>query len=203
MAASSAVVLEVAVFTVREPRSFDAVQRRTHDDLATLRGYRRGLRLRGLSEGVFADIIAWESLEAAKRASALVQEDPRFAPLVSAIDQLRLYAHYQPSGEVGALIDALGRSPRVEIAAYAVRDVAAQLAAHSAVHEACRTLDGYIGGAPAQQIEDPSRFADLLGWSSVEAHHHAGAVLQARSELSGFFSGIAEMTVFELFSVVR
>jgi hypothetical protein len=43
----------------------------------------------------------------------------------------------------------------------------------------------------------------LVGWEDAQAHDRAGAELQARSELAPFFSGIGEMKVFELFSVVE
>ena len=54
----------------------------THEALATLSGPRAGLRLRGLTDGLFADLVAWDSLEAARLASNTVREDPLFAACV-------------------------------------------------------------------------------------------------------------------------
>jgi hypothetical protein len=219
MSTQPAPVLELAVFTVREPDSFPAIQRQTHEAVATLSGHRAGLRLRGLraptSSGglgsppalrappnLFADLVVWDSLEAATRASNQVREDPRFAPLMTSLAELKLYAHYRLVGDPSALLAELRGAPVVEVAAYAVRDVAAQLEVHGRVHEALRALAGHRGGAPARQVEDPSQFADLIGWEHREAHQRAGAALQARADLGAFFSGLAEMKVFELFSVL-
>ena len=88
------------------------------------------------------------------------------------------------------------------MAAYAVRDVAVHFDVHARVHGALRALPGHRGGAPAHQVEDPGQFADLIGWETPEAHQRAGAALQARDELAAFFSGIGDMKVFELFSVL-
>lgn len=202
MSTQPAPVLELAVFTVREPDSFPAIQRQTHEAVATLSGHRAGLRLRGLTDGWFADLVVWDSLEAATRASNQVRGDPRFAPLMSSLAELRLYAHYRLGGDPSALLGELRGAPVVEVAAYAVRDVAAQLEVHGRVHEALRALAGYRGGAPAHQVEDPHQFADLIGWEHREAHQRAGEALQARADLGAFFSGLGEMKVFELFSVL-
>jgi hypothetical protein len=195
-------VLEVAVFTVRAPESFPAIQRQTHDLFAALDGHRTGLRLRGMTDGLFADLVAWDSLEAARQASNTAREDPRFAALMASIAELKLYAHYQPGVDTAALLASLRRAPVVEVAAYAVRDVAVHLDVHARVHGALRALAGHRGGAPAHQLEDQAQFADLIGWESAEAHQRAGAALQERGDLAAFFSGIGEMKVFELFSVL-
>lgn len=202
MTTSFTPVLEVAVFAVRSPDSFAEIQQRAHTALATLRGHCTGLRLRGGASGSFADVVAWESLEAAQSASVLVRDDPRFAPLMASIVELKLYAHYRVGADVVRLVDALRRAPLVEVAAYAVHDVAVHLAVHGQVHEAVRAEPGFRAGAGARQVEAPDAFADLVGWESAEAHHRAGAALQAQGALSAFFSGIGEMKVFELFSVL-
>ena len=196
-------VLELAVYTVRASESFPALQDQTHDALATINGHRTGLRLRGLTKGLFADLVAWDSLEAARQASDTVREDPRFAALMSSIVDLKLYAHYQVGVDLAALLLGLRRAPVVEVAAYAVRDVAAHLGVHPRVHDALRGLPGHRAGAPAHQVEDPTQFADLLGWDDAEAHQRAGVALQERGEFAAFFSGMRELKVFELFSVLE
>jgi hypothetical protein len=203
MTTPSTPILEVAVFTVRAPDSFAEIQRRTHQALATLRGHRTGLRLRGRAGGLFADFIAWDSLDAAQDASAKIREDPRFSALMAGIEQLRLHAHYQLIADIAALLEDLRRAPIVEVAAYVVHDAAVHLGVHEKVHEGLRTQAGYRAGAAARQVEDPGQFADLIGWENAESHRRAGATLQERSELAVFFSGIGEMKVFELFSVVE
>jgi hypothetical protein len=202
MSTQPAPVLELAVFTVRAPDAFPTIQSRTHDALATLSGYRTSLRLRGMTDGWFADLVAWDSLEAAQQASNAVREDPRFAPLMANIAEIKLYAHHRLGVDPAALLTELRRAPVVEVAAYTVRDVAAHLDVHGRVHEALRASAGHRGGAPAHQVEDPGQFADLIGWDNPEAHQRAGAALQARGDLATFFSGIGEMKVFELFSVL-
>jgi hypothetical protein len=195
-------VLELAVFTVHTPDAFPKVQQRTHEALATLSGHRAGLRLRGVTDGLFADLVAWDSLEAAHRASNTVREDPRFAALMTSIAELKLYAHYQLAVDATALLATLRRAPVVEVAAYAVRDVAVHVDVHARMHDALHALAGHRGGAPARQVEDPAQFADLIGWEDAKAHRYAGAALQERSDLAAFFSGVGEMKVFELFSVL-
>jgi hypothetical protein len=202
MSTQPAPVLELAVFTVRDPVTFPAIQRQTHEAVATLSGHRAGLRLRGLTDGLFADLVAWDSVEAATRASNQVQVDPRFAPLMTSLAELKLYAHYRVDVDTAALLAQLRRAPVVEVAAYGVRDVGVHMDVHGRVHDALRALVGHRGGAPARQVEDPSQFADLIGWEDAEAHQRAGAALQARGDLGAFFSGIGEMKVFELFAVL-
>jgi hypothetical protein len=202
MSTRPAPVLEIAVFTFRAPDAFPALQERTHEALATLPGHRAGLRLRGLTPGLFADLVAWDSLEAAQQASATVAADPRFAALLDGIAELRLHAHYRLGLDPATLLDALRRAPMVEVAAYAARDVALQREWHDRVHDALRALPGHHGGAPGQQVEDPEQFSDLVGWQDPEAHQRAGAALQGRDELSPFFAGLGALQVFELFSVL-
>lgn len=79
MSLSSAPVLELAVFSVHAPTEFPSTHHRTHDALATRSGHRTSLRLRGMTDGVFADLVAWDSLHAAQQASNTVRDDPRFA----------------------------------------------------------------------------------------------------------------------------
>jgi hypothetical protein len=155
-----------------------------------------------MTAGLFADLVAWDSLEAAQQASNTVREDPRFAALMTSIVEIKLYAHYQLRVDPTALLAELRRAPVVEVAAYAVRDVAVHLDVHGRVHEALGARAGHRGGAPAQQVDDPGQFADLIGWDNLEAHQRAGADLQARGDLVSFFSGIGEVKVFELFSVL-
>jgi hypothetical protein len=203
MSPTSTPVIELAVYTVRSPDAFPTTQHQMHEALATLSGHRTGLRLRGMSHGLFADLIAWESLEAAQQASNTAREDARFAPLMNEIIELKLYAHYRVGVDASLLLAKLREAPLVEVAAYAVRDPEVHDEAQAWLHEALRATSGHRGGAPARQVEDPVQFADLVGWEHAEAHEHAGATLQQREDLAAFFSGIGAMTVFELFSVLH
>ena len=116
----NSVIPKASVFTVRAADAFPAIQHRTHAALATLRGHRASLRLRGMSDGLFADVVAWDSLEAAQQASNTVREDPRFSALMSSIMELKLYAHYQLGVDPAALLAELRRAPLVEVAASTV-----------------------------------------------------------------------------------
>jgi hypothetical protein len=132
-----------------------------------------------------------------------VQKDPQFAPLMSSIDKILVYGHYDLPVEPRSFLDALSHAPVAEIAAYGVRDTGAHHAVHARVHEVLRSHQGYRAGAPGQQREDASQFLDLIVWDSAQAKERAGAALPAVPELAGFFGGIAEMKVFELFTPVR
>ena len=76
-------VLEIAVFTVRAADAFPAIQHRTHAALATLRGHRASLRLRGMSDGLFADVVAWDDKPAAREGCAVPLVDLHDANLAS------------------------------------------------------------------------------------------------------------------------
>ena len=193
-------VLEIAVFAVNDPSQFPPIQRRAHEALATQPGHLTGVRLRGLSDETFADLIAWESFEAAQRAASVVQQDARFSELMASIAQLRLYAHYRLTTDLVSLLDALRGAPVVEVAAYEVHDLATLTSVHGQVHDALRTRPGYCAGAPAAQIEHPSQRADLVGWMSAADHERAGQTLQARPELAPFFASVGPMHVFSLYS---
>lgn len=196
-------VLELAVYTVHEPDSFGAIQRQTHQAITTLQGNRGSLALCGRTGGLFADLVAWESLEAARVAADAVRMDSRFAPLMTAISQLRLYAHYVPSVNAETVLGELRSAPFVEVAAYAVADVVTHAGLQSLVHRALRAEAGYRGGTAARQHEDPRQFADFLGWENEVSHDRANETLQAREEFQPFFAGISEMSVFELFRVLE
>lgn len=194
-------LLEIAVFNVRSAEQFPAVQESIHGALATLPGFRTSLRLRGRTNGLFADVVAWESLAAAERASLVVREDPRFAALAGSIAELQLYGHYTTVADVD-LFALLRPVPVVELAAYAVRDPAIHRDVQRRVHEALRAVVGYRCAASLQQVQGNAHFADLVGWDDANAHRRADTALQQRRDLSPFFSGIEQTKVFELFSVL-
>jgi heme-degrading monooxygenase HmoA len=195
-------VLEIVVFTVRAPGAFHELQRRTHAEVAMFTGYHSSLRLQGATSGLFADVVAWTSLEAAHRASAQLREDPRFAAMLASIERLAHYAHYRTAADLDALLDGLRGAPRVELAVYGARDPAAHHGAQARLHEALKGWPGYRIGAAARQVEEPDQFADLIGWESDEAQRSASAALQTRADHAAFFAGIGEMKVFERFTVV-
>jgi hypothetical protein len=103
-------VLEVAAYTVHDPATFATTQHHMHTAIATFSGHRAGLRLRGMNAGWYADLVAWESLESAQRASDAIREDSRFADMMAGIANLTLYAHYQTGVDALMLLTALWAS---------------------------------------------------------------------------------------------
>jgi hypothetical protein len=196
-------VLELVAFKVHAPDAFPEVGQQAHRVLSSLDGCCESLQLADLSQDLFADLVIWTSLEAAQDASRVVAEDPRFAALRANIAELRLYAHYQLGAEPGVLFEALRAAPVIEIAAYGVRDIAAQQEVHPLLHEALRGMSGHKGGAPAQQLEDPSQFADVICWGDLEAQALASDAMMARAELAPFLAGMEEMKLYHLFTVLR
>jgi hypothetical protein len=198
---TSAAVLEVAVYAVRDPNRFGDVQRTAHKQFASFAGFQASVRLRSSANpAVFADLVAWQSLEAASEAAASAQKDPRFAPLFSAIDEMRLFAHYEIGTDQAHTIKALADAPLVEVAAYAVADVGVRAELHPQLHERLKNRPGFRGGRPGIQREDARQTLDLVGWESAAAHKQADVDLQAMPELSKFFSILGDVKVFELFA---
>lgn len=192
--------LEVAVFTVNKPQDFGAIQATTHELLAKVPGFIRSVRLRSSSSAaLFADLVAWESLATATAAAKQVQQDERFVPLMSGIEQIRLYGHYEIAAEPSDLLFGLNGAPIVEIAAYGVKDQAAVKEVHPKVYETLRGHHGYRVGAPGQQHEDRSQFLDVIAWASPDDCQRASQALQSVTALAPFFGALGEMKLFELF----
>lgn len=197
----SKAAVEVAVFTVRSPDSFEAVQRQTHAELRTLGGFRESLRLRGTtSRGLFADIIVWDSLEAAQEASARVEEDPRFGALRTSLDQVCLYAHYAPYD--GRVLERLGEAPVVEITAYTLRSSGALAEGHEQIGTELRRQPGYLVGGSWRQLEDSNQFVEIVGWERTEDCEAASAALRTRPHLANLFARMGPPSVSGRFAPI-
>jgi hypothetical protein len=89
-------VLEIAVYTVHTAaaESFPSIQLAVHQLIASMPGFRASSRLRGLDDAaVFADVIEWDSLEAAESAAAKVPSLQGAEGFLSAINVMRVFTH--------------------------------------------------------------------------------------------------------------
>ncbi|MBE9109864.1 hypothetical protein IQ273_10630 [Nodosilinea sp. LEGE 07298] len=194
--------LEVAVFTVKELEKSDALQKHTHQELATLPGFVRGIALCGLDDRASrADVILWESEATAKAAVSTIESDERFVAFMQNIESIRHFAHY-----MGASVEALNRlaaSTIIEIAAYEVTAEGGIAELRQQVQEALHDVEGASPQIAGIRTDSQSNLVDLIGWSSKTIHEAApGILMQRHPEFEPFFSGIEKMEVFELFERV-
>jgi|GEM_PF-7070615 len=200
----SAFALEVAVCSVTDPDSFSPLQRQTHENLAGFDGFVAGTALRGVEDAsVRADLIVWSTPEAAAAAAQTIQKDERFAGFMQAIDKVRHFAHY--TGVTPDTLAAVAKAPVVEVAAYAGVGEAPMEDLQAQVHRALESLDGSVASARGRRDGDDGLvLLDLIGWRDPSASAAAPATLQEKHpELAPFFAGVGEMTVFEMFEVLR
>jgi len=194
--------LEVAVYDVSNPESFDPLQRDAHRKLATFPGYLTNLPLQGLDDATSrCDLVLWESLDAAKAAAEAIQQDECFIGFMSNIAEVRHFAHYGPIASES--LTELSSAPVIEVAAYEANPEVPMIALQASIHRALREVDGAFPAAAARQPKRATAMLDLIGWADQATHAAAPPLLQSRHpELAEFFKGVGEMAVFELFEVV-
>ena len=195
--------LEVAVCTVNAPNTFGKIQQRAHHNLATFAGFICGVALRGLdNQHSSADLILWDSEDAAKGAAGAIQTDERFTSFMQGIESVRHVAHYM--GASTEALNHLSESPIIEVAAYEVSAQGGIAELRQEVHTALRTVEGASPQIAGICTDHPLSLLDLIGWSSKAVHEAAPGILMERHpEFQSFFSGMEKMEVFELFEVVR
>jgi hypothetical protein len=196
-------VLEIAVYQVRDPGAFGALQAGAHRWAAQQPGFVRSLRLQSAAEPtLFADVIEWRSLAEAKAAAQAMEQNAALAPFVGAIAQMKCYGHAPLTSAASPdLLDALARAPLVEIAVYAVKDSTRQDRMHARVHEKLGAARGISGHAPLKLVDADADYVDLIGWRAKEDHLAVGESMQKDPEVAPFFTNMGEMKVFDLFVV--
>ena len=201
--APSAAVLEVMVYDVRDPEGFVPLAARVHRTASAYFGFEASLALVSLGPSpLFADLVAWTSLDAALVASHRLDYEPAFTAYQRALGEVRLFARYALVGSPRRLFEALRDAPVVEISAYGVRsrDFTAEL--HGRLHERLRTAPGFRVSAPLHSLGDATLRADLVGWRSVEAAAGLGAALGVDPELRPIARGLVERSVLSFFTAL-
>lgn len=207
--------LEIAVYTVKSPEEYIAIREETRRLLSGEPGYLWWHTLHpapmdaGHSDGgqnsageqLFADVLAWESPEAAHAAAAKVEADRAYQPFVQAIARIHHFTHYRAWNEAAVLEKILNDSTFIEIAAYTVKDPEQHKAVHSLLYESkLPGTAGLVGGARMERLDNKRAFGDLLGWQTAEAFQATGAAMMQDPELKPFFEGSDESIVFALFT---
>jgi len=196
-------VVEIAVYTVKAS-GFKALQRSAHQNLGTFPGFVTSLPLVHPDKtSLFADLILWDSEEAAKSASQIIGKDDRFKAFIAGIDNIRVFAHYTKITR--NMFGSLQDSPFVELAGFPAGDETAQQA-RKKVHQALSGSDDVVVTIPAvlqghQEGPKTPGAMDLIGWMSKHAHANGpSTVLRVYPELKPLFEGSTdEMPVFDLF----
>ncbi|MCR9144434.1 MAG: hypothetical protein NXI24_19505 [bacterium] len=211
--------LEIAVYTARSPEQHSAIRAETRKRLSQEAGFLwwRPLKIappgalpnspddgesdhKPADEMLFADVLAWESIAAAKAAAEKVASDPAYGPFVESIADIRHFTHYRAWNAAGRLNEILTGARFIEIAAYTVQDAEQHLQAQRLLYEEkFPGRSGLAGGARLRRLDAERAFGDLLGWQSVEAWQATGAAMMADPDLKPFFEGIDESIVFALF----
>ncbi len=216
-APSDTAILEIAVYRVHSPTEYISIRAETRKRLASEPGFLWWHPLKaapgveeahgsGQPELLFADVLAWESIEAARAAAEKVESNPAYRPFVSAISDIRHFTHYRAYKDAANLERVLRDSRIIEIAAYSVHDPDAFTPTHTLLYESkLPGREGLVGGTRMRRLFDADHkqaedgFGDLLGWESIQAWQDTGAAMMADPELKPFFEGIDESKVFAVF----
>ncbi len=200
--APDARVVELAVFTVRDPARFEPRRGQVHAALRGHPGFDRSWALRQVDGDLFVDVVVWDDLATAKRAAATISTDPALAWFLSAIVEVRLFGHFSVAvGTLAALADAVD-APAVEIAAYRPSDPTVHGPQHRLVHRSKLPMRpevvGNVGLAGLAGAED-GLMVDVVGWTSAAGLSTVQAELMADPELAAFFDPGNVLSVFALF----
>jgi hypothetical protein len=199
-AAGEMAYLEFVIYTVNDKASFPAIRASAARDMKTAaRGHLWWKRLKG-ENGLYADVVAWASPEEAKAAAAMIEKDPRFQPLISAIKSVVHFGHYWAHQHSDTLSAQLDSAPIVEIALYTVKDRQIHARTHEELYGLLAGRDGLLGGARLSHDGSENGFGDLLAWRDAQAHEATGKAMMGMKELAPFFEGTNESIVFALFS---
>ena len=193
--------LEIAVFEARDPDGFAGRQAKLHAQLRDLfDGHVASIGLRSLSEPqVFADLVLWESLDAAEAAAAALQEIEDLAWFRQEIGPIRFFDHLQPSAGDDALAQ-VAEAPVVEVVLSKPRHLAAYVTAHATLHndhlDAADSVVSHLRLLPnANGIT-----GDVNGWTSADAMMEMAPAMMQRPELAPVFDERNEMMLFMPFT---
>lgn len=194
--------LEVAVYRVSHPASFDALQLETMAQLDAFAGFGQALALRGVEDASLrADVVLWTSLTHAHAAAEALQADPRFERFRAALGEIQHFAHY--AGPTVERLQALSRGPVVELAAYQGKSGMPMDRLQAAIHAALPHVDGVVAHYPTRREDGEVGHLDVIAWRDATAMKAAPPqVLDKDPTVAPFFDAMEVTHVFELFEVV-
>jgi heme-degrading monooxygenase HmoA len=92
-------VVEVAIFTVKENsiKEMKAIRETIKEVLKGFDGFKEIEALNPVGDGrVFADIVKWDTLKNAKKASEAFMVEERLKPFMEVIEEVKFMGHFKP-----------------------------------------------------------------------------------------------------------
>ena len=197
---SSEAYLEIVTYTVTDTVDFDHRVRKAYQLLSTSTPPRWWTHWQSTDGQTRADVVAWPDKTAALAAAERVATDPNLAFFTTAIDTVNHFGHYRTSVVADDLLTALRSDGLLELALFSSSAPATTAELHPIVHGTLTQTDGLIKHVPLRQEDSATGFGDLAMWRSAELQATAATTLPTHPELSGYFSSIAELSVYTLFT---
>lgn len=149
-------VYEIVLYSTEDASGADRERARMRKHVRALPGFRSYLPLTRVTDAMQrADVVQWESLEAAKAAAAAVRLDTKFAPFLSTVAAVDRMGHFEAqSGAVES--EFVGG---VEIGFFRLKAGVTEAQAREAHAKA---VDGYLSMQPGWIAEHFVRFDDGL-----------------------------------------
>ena len=194
--------LEIAVFEASDPDGFVAKQTDVHRLLGSLfDGYVTSLGFRSVAEpNVFADVVLWESADAAKAAAAALPDTPELAWFPPEIADLRFFEHLAPAREASDALTNIGGAPVAEIVLLKPAMLDGFVEAHEALHVELANADVVVEELRLE-INDNGVVGDLNAWTTADAMQEMAPQMMAKAELAPMFNPENEMMLFMPFMV--
>lgn len=99
--------LELVVFKVKGTANARLARRAAQDTVRNYEGFISWTAYESVEdEGLFADMVLWQNLECAKKASEMVMKDPAFTAILAEIDGVLTISHYTADRVVEAQVAA-------------------------------------------------------------------------------------------------
>ncbi|MEJ8474063.1 hypothetical protein [Roseibium algae] len=95
--------LELVVFKIKDAGKAREARRLAQQAVKLYDGFLSWAAYEGTEDAsLFADIVEWRDLEAAKAASDMVMKDPRFAALMKEVDGIVTMSHFNMDQKIAA-----------------------------------------------------------------------------------------------------
>ena len=191
---------EIAVYEAKDPEGFAIDQLRLHEMLGSFLAFVRSVSLRSASEvAVFADVVVWESLEAAKAAAEELQSRPDMAWFGEALGPIKCFDHFEADMDPVEQFERLESAPVLELVVIRPGDADAFQAAQAVLHDQrLEARDGVVGHVRLP-VNANGLAGDFIGWRDHAAMEQTGAAMMDDPALAPVFSDTNEPVVFVTF----